>query len=319
MVGDSVKPIYVLAGKDAFLRDQHRNQLIETLTEGADPQTCLAVYDASVELSTVLDELRTLPFLAPRRVVILTDADTFLNADTRDALEKYLESPAPTGVLILLASSWKSNTRLHKAVVKVGEIRSCEEVKGNQAMGQVLQFAQDRGKQLHRNAAGLLVQWIGADLASLNNEVEKLALYVGDRKQITVEDVSTIVTASAGPGAFDLTNAIADGKTDKALEALGGLLSVRGEEFRTLGLIGWHLRMALRAAELVAKGRSPDDACRAAKIPPFRKRDYVNLLRRRSAEKLRADFRRLIAADLALKSGASAPAAMQDLVIALCN
>ena len=318
MAASAPKPIYVLHGNDAYLRDKHRRELIDRFLGDADPQTCIAMFDATATLSEVLDELRTLPFLAPLRMVIVHDADAFVVAH-RDALENYLQSPAPSGVLVLIVGSWRSNTRLAKATAAVGQTFDCSEVKAGAAGGHVMQFAAERDKQINRDAAQLLVQWIGSDLSALAGEVEKLATYVGDRKQITIKDVSTLVTASAGPDAFDLTNAIASGDTPGALKALGGLLNVRGEEFRTLGLIGWHLRMALRAAELVHRGQSPDNACRAAKIPPFRKNDYLQLLRRRPVQKLRADFRALLRADLAMKSGTSASAAMQDLVIALCN
>ncbi|MFP4052656.1 MAG: DNA polymerase III subunit delta [Phycisphaerae bacterium] len=318
MAAPAPKPIYVLHGNDAFLRDRHRHELIQRFLPDADPQTCIALFDATAELSAVLDELRTLPFLAPLRMVIVHDADAFVTAH-REALENYLESPAPSGVLVLIVGSWRSNTRLAKLVAKIGEVLDCGEVKSGAAGGHVMQFAAERDKQLNRDAAQLLVQWVGSDLSALSSEVEKLATYVGDRKQITLKDVSALVTASAGPDAFDLTNAIAAGNTAAALKALGGLLNIRGEEFRTLGLIGWHLRMALRAAELVNRGQSPENACRAAKVPPFRKKDYLFLLRRRPVEKLRADFRALLRADLAMKSGSKASSAMQDLVIALCN
>ncbi len=312
------KPVYVLHGDDVFLRDQHRRELIASLVGEGDPQTCVAVFDATAELSEVLDELRTVPFLSPIRVVIIHDADAFVSA-YRDSLERYLDAPSENGVLVLIVSSWPKNTRLYKRVAAVGASLDCAPP-GKRGLGERIgQLAASRGKTVARDAASLLCEWIGEDLASLDAEIEKLSLYVGDRERIELADVAAIVTATAGPAAFDLTNAITAGDTAGALKALSGVLTARGEEFRTLGLLAWHLRKALKAREQMARGASPDQACRAAKVPPFQKQAFTGMLRRRDLGKLRDDFRALLQADLALKSGSTADAALRDLVVRLCS
>ncbi len=312
------KPIYILHGSDGYLQSQHRRQLVDRLIGDADPQMCLSTHDATAELAAVLDELRTKPLLAPVRVAIVRDADAFVSGN-RQALEEYVQSPSPTGALVLMVSSWNKSTRLAKITARVGEVFDCSEPKTGQVARHLQEFASRRGKCLDRQAAALLGQWIGADLSSLDQEIEKLSVYVGQRETITPEDVSAIVTASAGPGAFDLTNAITAGNAAEAIKALSGMLTVRGEEFRTLGLIGWHLRKAIKTAEMIDQGTSPDAACRAAKVPGFQTREFSGMIRRRGLPRLRGDFRKLIAADLGMKSGLDARSAMQDLVIGLCT
>jgi DNA polymerase-3 subunit delta len=312
------KPIYVLHGSDGYLQSRHRRGLVDRLIGGADPQMCLSTHDATAELAAVLDELRTQPLLAPVRVVIVRDADAFVSGN-RQALEEYVQSPSPTGALVLMVSSWNKSTRLAKITAKVGEVFDCSEPQTGQVARHLQEFASNRGKRLDRQAAALLGQWVGADLSSLDQEIEKLSVYVGQRETITPEDVSAVVTASAGPGAFDLTNAITAGNTAEAIKALSGMLTVRGEEFRTLGLIGWHLRKAIKTAEMIDQGASPDAACRAAKVPGFQTRQFAGMVRKRGLRKLQGDFRKLIAADLGMKSGLDARSAMQDLVIGLCT
>src|SRR5690242_12629406 len=110
-----VKPVYVLFGEDTFLHDAARAEIIKAIIGDSDPQVAVSVFDAEAELATVLDELRTLPFLAPRRAVVIRDADAFVSA-YRDALETYLQSPSANSSLMLVVSSWPSNTRLYKLV-----------------------------------------------------------------------------------------------------------------------------------------------------------------------------------------------------------
>jgi len=316
MAAKTVKPIYVIHGRDEFLRDAHRKEIVAHLIGPADPQLCVTRFDADPELADVLDELRTVPFLAPRRVVIVRDADAFVTAH-RAQLEKYLESPAETASLLLMVLSWSANTRLYKVVKRIGEAMDCSPPKTG--LDQWLaRAAAKRNKKLAPGAAELLTEWVGNDLAALNGEVEKLSLYVGERPSITAEDVSTLVTATAGPAAFALTNALIDGDTTRALEALGGMIHTRGEEFKTLALIASHLRRALRGAELAMAGKPPESALNP-RTPPQRKRAFAAMVRRRGVRDIRQDFRRMIRADFAMKSGAKPMAALQELVVALCS
>ncbi len=317
MASDKVKPVYVLHGADAFLLDAHRRDVISAVVGDADPQTAIASYDSTAEMVDVLDDLRTLPFLAPRRVVIIRDADAFVSAN-REALEKYLLSPADSASLLLIVSSWPKNTKIAKAVAKIGEVIECDMPKDSSVTAWLGKSAGKRGKKIAPGAAAMLEEWVGRDLGRLDKEVEKLSLYVDQRDTITIEDVSTLVISSAGPVAFALPNALATGDAGVALETLGAMLTTRGEEFRTLGQIAWHLRRAVRAQQLIAQGQSADAAMKAAKVF-YNRREFGQFLKRRPLAKLAGDFRKLLAADRAMKTGTDATAAMQQLVVELCS
>jgi len=315
---DEVKCVYVLYGNDAFLRDTHRQEIILRVIGDSDPQTCVAAYDATAELAAVLDDLRTLPFLAPRRAVIVRDADAFVSAH-RSALEKYLAAPVETACLILMVSSWPKNTRLHKVVAKIGEAIECSLPGHSNLRHWISQAAKRRGKKVAPDAAELLGEWIGRDLAGIDSELEKLSLFVDKRETITLADVSAVVTATAGPAAFALADALTTSDAGAALSALRGMMTTRGEEFRILGMVAWHLRRALQAQQMVAAGQNAEAVVRTIRMPYEKKSAFTALLKRRPLSRLQADFRRLIQADRAMKTGTDAMAALQQLVVGLCQ
>ena len=309
------KPIYVLHGTDTFLRDAHRQEIITALIGESDPQTCVASYDADAELAAVLDDLRTLPFLAPRRVVMVRDADAFITAH-RSQLEVYLETPVETASLILTVSSWPKNTRLFKLVDRVGMTVDCAPAEKGDLRGWLTDAAARRGKKLANDAAELLGEWVGLDRASLDGEIEKLSLYVGQRDTITLADVSALVTSTAGPAPFALSDALTASDTRAALTALGQMLTVRGEEFKSLGMIAWHLRRVVKVQQMLAGGKSLDAAKKSVRIyhPQLGR-----LMKQRPMAKLTGDFRRLLQTDRAMKTGANPTAALQHLVVSLCS
>jgi len=93
---DEPFPVYVLRGTDPFLLEKGRAAVRDRTIGDADPGLAVAEFDGpEAQAAEVLDALRTLPFLAERRLVILREADDFLNKTTRPLLH----TPDPKGTL----------------------------------------------------------------------------------------------------------------------------------------------------------------------------------------------------------------------------
>src|SRR5262245_42255466 len=94
-------PVYALVGDEDFLKRHARERIIATAIGDEDPSFAVSVYAGDkIDFSTARNDLETLPFLAPCRVVIVEDADKFVT-DNRPALEAYAAKPSSVGVLVL--------------------------------------------------------------------------------------------------------------------------------------------------------------------------------------------------------------------------
>jgi len=317
MAQAQLKPIYVLCGSDTFRLDEERRQIVSDVIGKSDPQTCVADFDGAevLEPAAVIDELRTVPFLSPGRVVIIRNADAFVTK-YRKSLEKYLENPCRTSALLLMVTTFRSNTLLSKTARRIGEVIDCNVRETKDLRKWLTDAAARRGKKIAPPARQLLSRWVGKDLGALDREIEKLCLYVGQRNTITTEDIAAVGSDTAGPVDYALTNALSAGGAPQALRELNRLLRRRGDEFRALGSIAWHLRRALEAQQAIAAGNRLPSLRRM----PFRAREaFVGMLKRRGAKTLQGDMRRLLSADLGMKSGADPKATLQELVMALCS
>ncbi|MHC5213379.1 MAG: DNA polymerase III subunit delta [Planctomycetota bacterium] len=111
---------YVIFGEDPFLVSKECEKLVDSILGSEDRS--MALYEPranEAQVSDVLDELRTLPFLASKRVVLIKDAELFVRANA-DALMSYLNDMSPSGVLILTVNSWDKRIRLHKKFKTTG-------------------------------------------------------------------------------------------------------------------------------------------------------------------------------------------------------
>src|SRR5947209_6055431 len=190
------EPVYVLHGDEDFLKRRVLAAVRVLVLGPEDDGFALSTHAGDkATYAAVRDEVDTLPFLSPRRLVVVENADPFVTR-YRAALEKYVPEPSATGVLVLDVKSWPANTRLAKLVRDGGSI-SCKAQAAYKLPDWCVQWAEARhGKQLAAPAARLLVDLVGADMGQLDQELTKLAVYVGAKGRIDSADVDRLVGSS---------------------------------------------------------------------------------------------------------------------------
>ena len=175
----------------------------------------------------------------------------------------------------------------------------------------------------------------GDDLRGLQQELEKLLFYVGDRAQIRAEDVEAIVTDQGEGWIFDLTRAIADRDAAAALAQLARLLSQGDHPLRILGTITAEVRRLLAARQLLETDLAKLWK-RGMTYPQFQQNilkhgaplltrspyaDYMCFQRAEhfSLDELRSCMEGLFDVDFRLKSSASQPRfVLEKLILSVC-
>ena len=314
------RPIYVLRGTDPYLLGEARAAVRAKVLGDADPDLALLeVTGADAVLADVLDALRTAPFLAPRRLVVVREADPFVTA-ARDALLRYLQAPAPTGSLCLEVAEWNESTNLAKRAAdpEVGCLILCEVVP--HLLPSWLQGHARRtyGKSLTRAGVELLIESLGDDMASLMSAIEALALYAGAAAAIDAPQVDALVARGHHEQVWTLCDAVALHRAPRALELLEGFWADGMEAPQLIGLLRKEFRNVLRVKAL-ARRMSVDAAMNQAGVPfpAFsRTRAAVNSF---SDDHLADAYQALVNADLDAKSGADPRTAMETLILRLCD
>ncbi len=314
--GGGFKPIYVICGKDKFLAGKACEGLIGSLLDADERSMGLfQPEDGKADCAEVLDELRTLPFLAKRRVVLIKDAGAFITAN-REVLERYFDDPCKSGVLVLTVDTWAKNTKLAKKLVKVGELVSTEALKGWQLPKFVADHAiSTHGKSVTKGCAELLVELVGDDAGRLCSEMDKLAMYVGDRKQITDKDVAVLIGHNRIFDVFSVIDLMTAGNTGGAVERLRNMFANdKSSEFTALGAFAFHFRRMFKAKRMLEKGGNANQV--AGQLRIFGDRDaFFRQVRKVSLEWIGAILSELARIDHAVKTGAmTGKVAIEQLV-----
>src|SRR5262249_34994498 len=263
------QPLYVLHGDEDFLKRRALDAL-KSWVLGADVDDFSSSTHAGdkATFAGVYDELQTVPFFGPRRLVVVENADPFITR-YRATLEKVISDLPPTGVLVLLVKTWASTTRLARLVPDAATL-VCKAPPTSKLPAWCVHWARGQhGKQLSAPAAALLVDLIGPEMGQLDQELSKLAVYVGERARIDVPDVDTLVGRSRAEDIWQMFGAIGQGNAREALTILGRLLDEGEEPIRILGAFSSRLRQLAQAARLYQLGRPLAAALEEAGVRQF--------------------------------------------------
>jgi DNA polymerase-3 subunit delta len=310
--GGRLRPAYLLAGEEPLLRDDALAWIRARALEGSAEDFDLDRLDAeSTQPGRLLDAVRTLPVLAPRRLVVLRGADDPRARGLADALAEAVAGLASEAgvVLVVLATRVDARARWVKAFGKA-LVRCDPPRRGRALVGFVEAEARRQGVALQGGAAQLLAERVGPQLLMLRQEIAKAALLAGPDAPVKRSHVASGTSEVAEEPIWDLTDAIGDGRLPDALVGLSRLLASGAAPPVVLGALVSHFRRLLR----IASGE------RVA-APPFVVRKLEGQARRYSRQRLLACLGAIHETDTALKgAGVLRPdAALERLVLALAS
>lgn len=302
-----VHSVYVLHGDEDFLKRRVLLVLRRLVLGPEAEEFGLSTQEGEkATFAAIHDELQTLPFLSPRRLVVIEAADPFVSRH-RPALEKYVAAPAAAGVLVLDVKSWPSTTRLAKLVPSEATI-ACKALAAYRLPAWCIQWAAAQyGKQLRPAAAELLANLVGADMGQLDQELAKLAIYVEPAARIEPADVDRLVGSSRAENTWRIFDTIAQGRPGEALALLDRVLDQGEEPLRILGAFSMQLRRLAQAARLAQQGLPLTAALEQVGVATYNLKGCEQQLRhlgRRRADRL---YDWLLETDLALKGSSALP------------
>ncbi len=263
-------------------------------------------------VARVLDVANTLPAFAPRRLVVVRQAEALVEKRGKDdqdpaaALVAYLERPSPTTTLVLVAAKWDARTRFYKAAKKMGGAVRFDEPSEADLPGVLMERARREGATIEPDAARLLVAGVGADLAEAVAALERLHLYVGPDSGVPIRraDVEALVPGSGEMSVFALVDAIAAGDRQAVLRGLHHVLSEQREPpLKVLALLARQYRLLLSAREAVGRGATAGELAGSLKVPPFVATKLLEQARRLDAGRIARSLSAIQTTDTALKGG----------------
>jgi len=260
-----------------------------------------------------------LPFLAERRLVVV---EGFLTARGR-RMEPlpFLEDlarrlPETTELLFLERATLPGEHPVLKALAGRAEVRAFPLPTGVRLLEWTRRRAQGKGVRFRPGVLEALVEAVGPDLWALDGELEKLALYAGDR-EVTMEDLQALVVQTREPRLFTAVDALLAGDGTVAQREARRLIAQGTPPMALLAMLERQVRTLLLLQEGLARGLSEGEAGRRAGLSSeYALRRALQRARRVPRAHLLALHRRLVETDLAVKTGALPEDLALELLVA---
>lgn len=296
-----VPSVCLLVGTETLLIERAVHALrAATVSDGVPGFNEDVLYGKGLTAERVLSIARTVPMMAARRFVLVRRVDE-MSAEALDALADYLENAIDSTCFVATAEKLDGRTRFARAAKKTGCIVEVEALKGAALSDFVASEAKGRGHAMPSTANSALVDAIGSDLCTLDDAIERLSLYVGEGKPITVGDVEQCVTRVRVDSIWTLVDGVSTRDAKRVLSAAASLLNDREPALRILAMVARQLRMIARMREALANGLNPPEAAKHAGAPPFKAEELMTAAKRFTMPDLSRAFRILSETDIALK------------------
>src|SRR5437868_286664 len=322
-----LRAAYVFVGDEAFFRKRFRDAILEHLVPADLRDFSLFEFDlGDTDLSEVLDRARTPSLMATFQVFFVRGVKNLFgrgsNEEKLAAIEDYCKNPNPDALIVFVADhisipadvrkiEMQDRERYQRIRDTLGQycgIVELARVEEGEAVRWISDYCTSQAVQIEADGARELVDALGGDMMMISNELEKLILYVGEKKRITLGDVETMVLAAKQRSLYELTDAISSKDRVRALEVLDAILSTGDGDEAAIG----HLHMLAKTFRqmLVILERNVRDqrALWAAlwhgfRVPPFAAEDIIRQARRyKSKRELTRAIRLVAKADLGLRS-----------------
>jgi DNA polymerase-3 subunit delta len=208
------KPIYWLEGDEPFFIDQVVHYAEHKILSESEASFNLSIfYGKDADWSSVVNACMRYPMFADKQVVILKEAQQMRDIEK---LESYIDNPLVSTIFVVSFKEKKvdGRSKLAKTLKSKGEILTTKKMYDSQLPEWVNQMVASHQLTITPKALHLLVDHIGNDLSRLQNEVEKLAVNLAGRKNITEDDIEKYIGVSKDFNVFELQDAL--GKRDLA-------------------------------------------------------------------------------------------------------
>ncbi len=305
--GKQFEPVYLFCGEEDFLIQECLDTIIaKTLDDSTKGFNLDVVYGSKADAKDVIAHASSFPMMSQKRIVVVKEFEKLVATETsREIVSSYLQRPLESTYLLLVAEDPDFRKKPFNELKKKAGVVVCSQMYDNQVPMWIAARIRQRGKEADVDACRLLHAYVGNSLRALQNEIEKLFIFVGERKQLTAEDIAAVVGATKGYTVFDLQNAIGRKDAREATKILERMIEFGESPQLIIVMLTRFFIQLYKLTELRQRGMPEPEIASELRISPFFLKSYLEFSSRFSVRHIEQNFISLVSADAQMKSSSS--------------
>ncbi len=226
-----------------------KRKLEEICSKNLDPATrelnLNLFYGDTDSTASILTNLNTPPFSSSKRITYLKNIQS-LPKKEKETLLNNLKKISKHSIFIIDLEHYQAKDSFIKSVSSCCHVTHFDPPKTLPAVKNwIIKYLSKENREISKDAISYLIKIIQMrDISNLSSELDKICLYIDDKKRIDVTDVASVVCGISEADIFEITNAIKAKDRKKAMFVLSVLLNNKAKPYEILGFLGWHFRKA---------------------------------------------------------------------------
>jgi DNA polymerase-3 subunit delta len=271
-----IAPIYFLMGEEAYyidmISDYIESNVLEEEEKGFNQ---MVLYGKEVSIQDIVSNSKRYPMMAERQVIIVKEAQN-LNK-TIEQLVDYAKNPQPTTVLVF---NYKYKTldkrkTLYKTLSKAAVIFESKKIYEDKIPSWIQNFLRSIQISITPKAALMLSEFLGNDLSKIANELNKLGIVVGAKKEVTPEIIEDNIGISKDFNNFELQKALGNLDHKKAYQIVHYFAQNSKQHPFVLTISALYLYFTKLMTVHTVRDKNPSTVAKSLGINPYFVNEYI--------------------------------------------
>jgi DNA polymerase III subunit delta len=334
--------ILLIFGEEEFQIEESYRKILKYIHSSNISDYDIELLEATdTDLKRIVDSCSAYPFLSPVKFIAVKNFQTYFSGtrkktDENSPLTRYFNNPSPTTFLLLLAStdslkglkaaSTNQKSKAQKIIdsakfpynilAQKFDLIEFPKIYEADYPDWIVERLESLGYTISADALQFLIAQSNSSLREITNEIEKIIIYLQDKRGISLKEVVDVKGGSHIYNVFELQKAVGRRNLPTAINILENMLKDERQEMLIITILMRYFSSLWRLLDAGSAVNNQYQLASAAGISPYFIKEYLEALKKYKPEELDKAFVFLCEADERLKSSpAGSIAVMQEMLV----
>jgi DNA polymerase III subunit delta len=309
-----IRNIYLFYGPEEYLKKYYLDSIEKLALDENMKDLNKVVLDGKTDIKKIIDNCETMPVFSEKKLVIVRNSGLFKSKKKSDGNEtkkksssddftEYIQNIPGFTCLIFYEEEIDKRMKIVDGVKKTGLIIEFPFQKPVELVKWVIKIFKSYKKDIDQITASQMVENSEQGMNEILNEINKVVLYLADKDRVLPSDIDNICTKSVKSRVFDLTDAIAQKNTCKAIKLLDDMVILKEPVIKILFMITRQFRQVLEMKLLKDEGMRTEQAALKMSITPYAAGKISKFADSFTVSKLKMAIEESLLLDVAIKTG----------------
>ncbi len=312
-----IEPLYLFSGEENYLKEEAIKKIKDIIVNPNLAEFNYEVlYGKDIDISTIINKAQTLPLMAKRRLMVIKDVEQLKH---KENLISYLKNPLLTTCFIFIVKEIDRRNKFYSIFDEQKKVIFWP-LFDNEMERWIRNKIKKAGKGITQEAILYLKEMMGNNLTILNNELEKIIIYTGEKSNIEEKDVEEVMGGEKENTIFSLIDTMMRKKQQESLKIFAYLFREGEAPTKILFHLAQQFKTLWRVKILLSKNYSSFQIRESLRIRKRYISTFIKGASLFSEKELKKIPHTLLLADLEIKTGKQPPQLILELlIINLCS